>query len=96
MSERLNRVTRAPDQKRIGEYQQGEMGQATNGTWLICCPLCSSLGELRNHQVIQHEDKTITVTPSLICHGSIYGSPGVYHPCTAHYFIVHNVISWCG
>jgi hypothetical protein len=82
-----------------GDLQPGQMtpveGSDTPNLWMICCPLCSNLGELRTHQVTENKDGTVTVSPSLVCHGSIYRAPSTYEPCTAHYFVERNQIRWC-
>ncbi|SRR6266567_1647854 len=99
MSERLTRVTIIhKDANKFGDLQPGEMCHVEDSTkpdlWVICCPLCGSLGELRNHHVGTHEDGTLTASPSLVCNGSIYEPPDSYRPCTAHYFVERNQIRW--
>lgn len=45
-----------------GEYVHVE------GHWICCCPGEGKLiGTLDNHRVTEHEDGTITVTPSILC-----------------------------
>lgn len=78
-----------------GDLQPGQMSPVEGNLWMVCCPMCGNLGELRNHQVTEHEDGTVTVSPSLVCHGSIYREPNHYDPCTAHYFVERNQIRWC-
>lgn len=39
--------------------------KSNNGDWLLYLPLCG-LGNLRLHTVVEHEDGTITVTPSIL------------------------------
>lgn len=56
------------------QLQPGDYGRATNalaegrpsGWWQVCCP-DGSEGSLspENHTVIEHEDGTITVSPSI-------------------------------
>ena len=37
-----------------------------DGKWYFCCPKGGSIGNLANHQVTEHEDGTITVSPSIL------------------------------
>lgn len=53
-----------------GEY--GVMG----GRWFACTP-DGRLGDLSNHEVTEHEDGTITVSPSILVSGG--GSQGDWH-----------------
>lgn len=47
--------------------QPGEYGKGSNGNWQCCPPEHPEhLGNLSNHQVIEHEDGTITVSPSIL------------------------------
>ncbi len=104
MSERLTQVTVIrKDVAKYGDLQLGQMSPVKDSTkpdlWIIACPQCNSLGELRVHSVIEHEDGTVTVSPSIVCNGSIYDSSQVeptlmYRPCKAHYFVEHNQIKW--
>jgi|SRR5579859_2204515 len=94
-AQKLTQITLICDDKGYGGYQPGEVGRVKDGVWMVCCPLCNNLGELRTHHVTEHDDQTITISPSLVCHGSIYESPGVYRSCTAHYFVERNQIRWC-
>lgn len=68
--ERLTQITvleKEPNQ--WGDLQPGQMcrveGAGSPNVWMVCCPLCSNLGELRTHRVITHDDGTITVSPVL-------------------------------
>jgi hypothetical protein len=46
--------------------QPGEYGKGSDGHWLCCPPGKPELiGGLNKHQVIEHEDGTITVSPSI-------------------------------
>lgn len=69
-------------------------GETKPDLWMVCCPLCGGLGELRTHRITENEDGTITISPSLVCNGSIYKAPHTYEQCTAHYFVEHNQIKW--
>lgn len=56
--------TRLPD----GFYRipaAGEYWRETNGNWKGCTPT-GLLTNLRNHEVVEHPDGTITVTPSIL------------------------------
>ena len=44
---------------------EGEYGKATDGIW-YCRPPTSQMGRLTRHTVIEHEDGTITVKPSIL------------------------------
>jgi hypothetical protein len=46
----------------------GENGEQYPGEWLFYIPNCG-VGRLTNHQVIEHEDGTITVSPSILFTG---------------------------
>jgi hypothetical protein len=98
MNERLAQIMIIhKDMNNYGDLQPGQMSLVKDSIepdlWIIACPLCSGLGELRNHQVIENEDGTVTVSPSLVCNGVIYDNSG-YHDCPAHYFIERNHIRW--
>ncbi|KKM92252.1 hypothetical protein LCGC14_1220330 [marine sediment metagenome] len=46
---------------------QGDYGQQINGEWFARPPNCHT-GSLKNHEVTEHDDGTITVNPSIfIC-----------------------------
>lgn len=50
----------------------GEYGKVLDieGVWMCCVPATGfSSGTLGNHQVTEHEDGTITVSPSIISYG---------------------------
>ena len=42
----------------------GDYGKGADGVWLARPPGIS-LGSLENHEVVEHEDGTITVSPSI-------------------------------
>jgi hypothetical protein len=97
MSERLTQVTIIRKDE-WGDLQPGQMSPVKGSSqplWIVCCPVCSCLGELRTHSVVEHEDGTVTVSPSLVCNGSLYRAPKTYDRCPAHYFIERNQIRWC-
>ncbi|MDD3813297.1 MAG: hypothetical protein PHZ02_01515 [Desulfocapsaceae bacterium] len=43
----------------------GEYGKRKDGVWIVRSPngLC---GDLCNHEVVEHDDRTITVSPSIL------------------------------
>ena len=43
---------------------EGDYGQNTDGNWLVRPP-GRSMGELEDHDVTEHSDGTITVSPSI-------------------------------
>lgn len=50
----------------------GDYGRAANGEWLARPPTDPGqhlTGSLRNHEVTEHEDGTITVSPSIMITG---------------------------
>ena len=64
----------------------GDYGKDVNGDWLARSPK-GHHGNLRNHTVIEHDDKTITVSPSILIkeikgssyHG--YLEKGIWREC---------------
>jgi hypothetical protein len=58
-----------PHKLEPGEFTKSESG------WWFCCP-GDLLAWLKNHQVTEHEDGAITVTPSILCKR---GSVGEWH-----------------
>lgn len=73
-----------PHQMAPGEYGRWERD---NGNWYARCPSPHDLtANLSSHQVTEHEDGTITVSPSILCgdskvewHG--YLERGVWREC---------------
>jgi hypothetical protein len=51
--------------------------------WLLYLPFCG-LGNLRNHQVQEHDDGTISVTPSIKVTGHNAGNPLERHGYLQH------------
>lgn len=49
------------------DWQPGDYSKMPYG-W-ICCTPNGEIGTLRNHTVVEHEDGTITVSPSILIHG---------------------------
>lgn len=50
--------------------EQGDYGKSPDGKWYCRVPAPRfGTGGLAKHQVIEHEDGTITVSPSILCTG---------------------------
>lgn len=54
-----------PDEKGNLLLCEGEYGKDKYGTWYVRPPGCH-MGSLINHEVTDHEDGTITVSPSIL------------------------------
>ena len=54
-----------PDEDSNLLLSQGDYGQDINGEWFARPPNCHT-GSLKTHEVIEHDDGTITVNPSII------------------------------
>lgn len=64
--------------------QMGEYGKDANGVWFARPPTTGiGMGNLSAHDVTEHKDGTITVSPSILCEGQ----PG--H--TWHGYLEHGV-----
>lgn len=48
---------------------KGAFWKDSNGEWAICTPN-GRVGSIAKHTVVEHEDRTITVTPSILVHPS--------------------------
>ena len=58
---------------------EGDYARDASGAWSCMAP-GGLVGNLRNHDVTEHEDGTITVSPSIKITGSNDdGSPATYH-----------------
>lgn len=57
--------------------EPGDYGkEGRHGVWYVIVPETGySCGPISNHQVVEHEDGTITVTPSILCHHGVNGKP---------------------
>lgn len=50
--------------------EMGEYGKGLDGVWYMRVPESGfGMGSLRKHDVTEHEDGTITVSPSILCYG---------------------------
>lgn len=61
----------------------------TDHGWLINLPGCG-IGGLAKHSVVEHEDGTITVTPSILTTGYASG-----HEVTRHGFLTKGIWREC-
>ncbi len=52
--------------------------RGSDGIWLLYLPRCG-VGCLALHQVVEHSDGTITVTPSVLMSGHDNGTPTTRH-----------------
>ena len=57
-----------PDDPHPGDYWRDE----DTGVWMAYCPK-GGIGALADHQVTEHEDGTITVSPSILMPGQWHG-----------------------
>lgn len=53
-----------PDEKGVLRLAEGDYGRHSELGWMARPPGCS-MGSLEDHQVTEHEDDTITVSPSI-------------------------------
>jgi hypothetical protein len=50
--------------------EMGEYGKNTEGHWYCRVPAPGfGVGGLGKHDIVEHEDGTITVSPSILCYG---------------------------
>lgn len=50
--------------------EMGEYGKNADGQWFCRVPAPGfGVGGLGKHEVVEHEDRTITVSPSILCYG---------------------------
>lgn len=54
---------------RLRLYEAGQYGRDTDGVWYCWPPGTELMGSLREHEVVEHEDGTITVSPSILVKG---------------------------
>lgn len=52
----------------VRAFPEGGYGKAADGRWMVRPPGCN-LGDLDGHEVVEHEDGTITVSPSIAGEG---------------------------
>jgi hypothetical protein len=52
-------------------HEMGDYGKALDGNWYCRIPASGfGIGKLSAHQVVEHEDGTITVSPSILATGT--------------------------
>jgi hypothetical protein len=66
------------DQRRPGDYCKASDNHPAGVIWYICDP-ADHVGRLVNHTVTEHEDGTITVSPSIL-----NPAPGGWHGYLEH------------
>lgn len=82
-----NRVyDKAPHELKPGEYSNW------NGLWVICTPN-GKHGNITKHTVVEHEDGTLTVSPSILINTSIDGGKTWIEEW--HGFLEHGVWRTC-
>lgn len=59
--------------------------KANNGTWYLYHPRCG-LGSLEVHEIIEHKDNTVTVSPSILINNGFvkvhgYLKKGIWKDC---------------
>lgn len=60
----------------LHELQPGEYGKYENHGWYCRPPDSDLLGNISSHQITEHGDGTITVSPSILING---GKPDAWH-----------------
>ena len=56
-----------PDERGILGFAPGDYGKDARGIWMCRCPDPDiHVGSLEAHTVVEHEDGTITVSPSIL------------------------------
>ncbi len=84
--------TRRPDDTEghfllAGDYsfQRDTFRRSTDSPYWLCCDPVGHLGDLRKHAVTEHEDGTITVSPSILIKGRTtwhgYLERGIWREC---------------
>ena len=66
MPEQLGRRIDFPAEGGHPPFAEGDYGKDPESGWWCVRPPGSHLGSLRDHSVEEHEDGTITVTPSIL------------------------------
>jgi len=69
-------------------FKPGSYGKDANGVWMICFP-DGLLGNLKNHSVTEHEDGTITVSPSILV------MRNGHNPLTVHGYLERGIWKDC-
>lgn len=67
------------DDIEVVHMEPGDYGKdPRDGGW-VCTTPNGHLGNLRGHAVVEHEDNTITVSPSILVHFGTAGRNGSWH-----------------
>ncbi len=78
----------------IGEASKVKMCDG-KFTLMMPCPKCGVEMLLSDHNVIWHDEDTVTIEPSLVCNASKTYSAQILHNadnCMGHFFIRNNEI----
>lgn len=73
-----NRLDKTPD----ALPNPGDYWKSDNGKYWFCCTPDGRVGNLARHDVTEHDDGTITVSPSILVSGG--GSDGNWHGYLEH------------
>lgn len=65
------------DEKGSLVFKPGDYGKSKDGIWVARTPT-GITGTLQNHEIVEHEDGTITVSPSIILYPDGEGK-ATYH-----------------
>ncbi len=68
-------------------FEIGEYGRASDNSWCACAPDGNGCN-LSAHDVVEHEDDTITVSPSILVSG---GDPANYPAPSWHGYLERDV-----
>ena len=70
---------RVPNDTPWWDYEPGDYGLCDQ-VWYARPPVDLRLtGNLSLHEVVEHEDGTITVSPSILCSTTVNGEPASWH-----------------
>lgn len=71
------RVDKPPHELEDGEYSRYDVDE----NWYACCPGTGRrlVANLASHTVVEHDDGTITVSPSIECRGSSWEKDAHWH-----------------
>jgi hypothetical protein len=70
-----------PDENGDIFLAEGEYGKHPNGTWFARPPGCHA-GNLANHDVVEHDDSSISVSPSILIEA---------YDCKWHGYLEHGI-----
>lgn len=67
-----------PSSAKPGDYWRAPFGPDGELEWIVCCPN-GKVGSIRKHEVTEHEDGTITVSPSILLDWPHLTAPERWH-----------------